>query len=160
LRWGRPPFSVAAVVSFAEPPTTLRAQVAAMTTEPEFSQASVQSVRKELSRRVFSAGTTIFAEGETGAVAYVLLRGEVTIFIGFGTPNQRTVAELKAGQMFGVHSLMHGGQRTLSAVTTQGCEVLVVSEAKLKQKLEEADPILRYWVDYLLQRVIDLSAQH
>ena len=29
----------------------------------------------------------------------------------------------------------------------------------LKQKLDEADPFLRYWVDYLSKRVIDLSAQ-
>ena len=37
--------------------------------------------------------------------------------------------------------------------------MLAVSEAKLKQKLDEADPFLRYWVDYLSKRVIDLSAQ-
>ena len=39
------------------------------------------------------------------------------------------------------------------------CDVLAISEAKLKQKLDEADPFLRYWVDYLSKRVIDLSTQ-
>jgi CRP/FNR family transcriptional regulator, cyclic AMP receptor protein len=130
-----------------------------MTSEPGISQASVQSVRKDLSRRMFPAGATIFAEGEAGTVAYILLRGDVTIFIGFGTPHQRTVTALKPGQMFGVHALMAGAQRKATAVTTQGCEVLAVSEAKLKQKLDEADPFLRYWVDYLSKRVIDLSTQ-
>jgi CRP/FNR family transcriptional regulator, cyclic AMP receptor protein len=129
-----------------------------MTTEPGLSQETVQSVRQHLSRRTFPAGATIFAEGEAGAVAYVLLRGDVTIFLGFGTPDQRTVTDLKPGQMFGVHALMAGAKRTASALTTNGCEVLAVSEAKLKQKLEEADPFLRYWVDYLSKRVIDLSA--
>jgi len=43
-------------------------------------------VRKDLNRRAFPAGATIFAEGETGTVAYILLRGDVTIFVGFGTP--------------------------------------------------------------------------
>jgi CRP-like cAMP-binding protein len=61
--------------------------------------------------------------------------------------------------MFGVHALMAGANRTATVVTTQGCDVLAVSEAKLKQKLGEADPFLRYWVDYLSQRVIDLSVQ-
>jgi CRP/FNR family transcriptional regulator, cyclic AMP receptor protein len=130
-----------------------------MTSEPGISQASVQSVRKDLKRRTFAAGATIFAEGETGAVAYILLRGDVTIFIGFGTPHKRTVTTLKPGQMFGVHALMAGASRAATAVTAQGCEMLAVSEAKLKQKLDEADPFLRYWVDYLSQRVIDLSAQ-
>jgi CRP/FNR family cyclic AMP-dependent transcriptional regulator len=131
---------------------------AGMTSEPGLTQGSVQSVRKDLSRRIFAAGATIFAEGEVGTLAYILLRGDATIFIGFGTPQQRTVTTLRSGQMFGVHALMAGANRTATAVTTQGCEVLAVSEAKLKQKLEEADPFLRYWVDYLSQRVIDLSA--
>jgi CRP/FNR family cyclic AMP-dependent transcriptional regulator len=130
-----------------------------MTSEPGISQASVQSVRKDLSRRTFPEGATIFAEGEVGTVAYILLRGDVTIFLGFGTPHQRTVTELKPGQMFGVHALMAGAHRSASALTTHGCEVLAVSEAKLKQKLDEADPFLRHWVDYLSKRVIDLSTQ-
>jgi CRP/FNR family transcriptional regulator, cyclic AMP receptor protein len=130
-----------------------------MTSVPGNSQASVQSVRNDLSRRLFPAGATIFAEGEVGTVAYILLRGDVTIFLGFGTAHQRTITELKPGEMFGVHALMAGAQRAASAVTTQGCEVLAISEAKLKQKLDEADPFLRYWVDYLSKRVIDLSTQ-
>lgn len=130
-----------------------------MTIDPGTSQASVQSERKDLSRKTFPAGATIFAEGEAGTVAYVLLRGDVTIFLGFGTPDQRTITDLKPGQMFGVHALMAGAKRAASALTTNGCEVLAVSEAKLKQKLEEADPFLRYWVDYLSKRIIDLSTQ-
>jgi CRP/FNR family transcriptional regulator, cyclic AMP receptor protein len=133
------------------------AQASEMTSEPGISQASVQSVRKDLSRRSFPAGATIFAEGEVGTIAYILLRGDVTIFIAYGTANQRIVTELKPGQMFGVHALMAGAQRAASALTTGGCEVIAVSEAKLKQKLEEADPFLRYWIDYLSKRVIDLS---
>lgn len=108
---------------------------------------------------MFPAGATIFAEGEAGTVAYILLRGDVTIFIGFGTAQQRTVTELKPGQMFGVHALMAGAQRAASAFTNHGCEVLAVSEDKLKQKLDQADPFLRYWVDYLSKRIIDLSTQ-
>jgi CRP/FNR family transcriptional regulator, cyclic AMP receptor protein len=52
-----------------------------MTPEIGISPASVQSVRNELNRRVHPAGATIFAEGEVGTVAYILLRGDVTIFI-------------------------------------------------------------------------------
>jgi CRP/FNR family cyclic AMP-dependent transcriptional regulator len=129
-----------------------------MTSDASVSPDTVQSVRKELSRRTFPAGATIFSEGDTGTVAYVLLRGNVTVSIGLGTPHQRTVAELKPGEMFGVHTLMTDVHRTTSAVTPDGCELLAVSEAKLRQKLDEADPFLRYWVEYLSKRVVDLSA--
>jgi CRP-like cAMP-binding protein len=130
-----------------------------MTYEPGTSETSVQSVRKDLSRRVFAAGATIFAEGEVGTIAYILLRGDVTIFIGFGTACQRTVTALEPGQMFGVHALIADAQRAASALTIHGCELLAVSEAKLRQKLEQADPFLRHWVDYLSKRIIDLSIQ-
>jgi hypothetical protein len=52
---------------------------------------------------------------------------------------------------------MADAQRGASAVTPDGCEVLAISETKLKQKLDEADPFVRYWVEYLSKRVIDLS---
>lgn len=123
------------------------------------SENSIQSVWKGLDRRVFPAGATIFAEGELGTIAYILLQGDVTIFIGLGTAQQRELTELKPGQMFGVHALMAGAQRGASAVTKHGCELLAVNEEKLKQKLDEADPFLRYWVDYLSKRIIDLSTQ-
>ena len=130
-----------------------------MALKSDASPIAVQIVRKELSRKTYPAGATIFAEGETGTIAYVLLRGDVTIFIALGTAHQRLVTRLKPGEMFGVHALMAGSQRAASAVTERGCEVLAVSEAKLRQKLASADPFLRYWVDYLSKRVIDLSAQ-
>lgn len=130
-----------------------------MTFEPGNSPVSVQAVRKELSRKVYPAGATIFAEGDAGTVAYVLLRGDVTIFLAFGTAHQRLVTKLKPGEMFGVHALMAGSQRAASALTEHGCEVLAVSETKLRQKLDGADPFVRYWVDYLSKRVIDLSTQ-
>jgi len=130
-----------------------------MISESGILPTSVQSVRKELNRRAFPAGATIFAEGEAGTVAYILLRGDVTIFIAHGTPHQRIVTELTPGQMFGVHALMAGSQRAASALTENGCELLAISEAKLRQKLDDADPFVRYWVDYLSKRVIDLSVQ-
>jgi CRP/FNR family transcriptional regulator, cyclic AMP receptor protein len=129
-----------------------------MTSDAGVSPSSVQSVRKDLSRRLFPAGATIFSEGDAGTVAYVLLRVNVTVIIGLGTSRQRTVTEVKPGEMFGVHALMADAQRMSSAVTPDGCELLAVSEAKLKQKLDEADPFVRYWVEYLSKRVIDLSA--
>jgi CRP/FNR family cyclic AMP-dependent transcriptional regulator len=129
-----------------------------MTSEARGSVSSAQSAAKILDRKMFPAGATIFAEGEQGTSAHILLRGEVTIFMEFGTAHQRVVTRLKPGQMFGMHALMADAHRAASAFTQRGCELLLVSEAKLKQKLDEADPFLRQWVDYLSKRVIDLSA--
>jgi CRP-like cAMP-binding protein len=128
-----------------------------MIIEPGSTDAPIVSIREGLGRRTCPAGATIFVEGEIGTIAYILLRGDVTIYLRFGTDQQRLVTELKPGQMFGVHALMASAQRAASAYTRNGCDLLAVSESRLKQKLDEADPFLRYWVDYLSKRIIDLS---
>ncbi|MET4450784.1 cyclic nucleotide-binding domain-containing protein [Bradyrhizobium sp. RT3b] len=82
------------------------------------------------------------------------MRGDVALEAG----RQRALIELKPGQMFGIHALMADARRGATASTREGCEVMMVSEEKLKQKLEEADPFIRYWVDYLSKRIVDLSS--
>ena len=119
---------------------------------------SLQAATKVLDRRVYPAGSVVFSEGDTGNIAYILLRGDVTIVAGRGTENLRVLTEIKPGQMFGELALMAGSQRTASAVTKNGCELLFLSQEKLKKKLDDADPFLRYWIEYLSKRVIDLSA--
>ena len=127
-----------------------------MTSKTETS--SVQSVWRGFERKTFPAGATIFAEGDIGTDAFILLRGDVTLHTGLESGRQRAMPELKPGQMFGMHALMAGARRGATATTRQGCELMSVSEDKLKQKLEEADPFIRYWVDYLSKRIVDLSA--
>ena len=129
-----------------------------MIIEPKATDAPIVSIREGFGSTSFPANSTIFVEGEIGTIAYVLLQGSVTIFLRFGTEQQRAVTELKPPQMFGVHALMAGAQRAATAYTRNGCALLAVSESRLKQKLEEADPFLRYWVDYLSKRIIDLSS--
>jgi CRP-like cAMP-binding protein len=119
---------------------------------------SVQTVWQGYGRETFAAGATIFAEGEAGGAAFILLRGDVTLHAGGGAGRPRALTELKPGQMFGMHALMAGARRGATASTKHGCEVMRVSEEKLRQKLAEADPFIRYWIDYLSKRIVDLSA--
>lgn len=112
-----------------------------------------------LDRRRFPAEAMIFSEGEQATSAYILLRGDVTILTGLGTPHQRVIAQVEPGQMFGAHALMADALRISSARTHHGCELLFVNKAELKRKLDEADPFMRRWLHYLSKRVVDLLAQ-
>lgn len=125
---------------------------------PREDTPSVEAVWQGFSRKVFSPGATIFSEGEMGTAAFILLRGDVTLLAGLEAGRQRALTRLKPGQMFGIHALMAGARRGATAFTEGGCEVMSVSEEKLKEKLEDADPFIRYWVDYLSKRIVDLSA--
>ena len=130
-----------------------------MVSEDDDSDFAVKSVKEILDRRVFPAQKTIFAQGQSGTTAYILLRGDVTIYADLGTTSQRELMKVKPGQMFGELALMADMRRTASAYTAQGCELLTVSQQKLETKLADADPFLRYWIEYLSRRVIDLSTK-
>jgi CRP-like cAMP-binding protein len=77
-----------------------------------------------MSRSVFSAGTTIISEGEDGRSAFIITSGSVEIIVGQGK-KAKTVAHLKAGDVFGEMSLIEPGPRsaTVRAVTDTECEV-------------------------------------
>jgi CRP/FNR family cyclic AMP-dependent transcriptional regulator len=128
-----------------------------MTPSAEEELAPRPGGEKLLDRRSFGPDTTIFSEGEHGTVAYILLSGDVTIVAGLGTTQQRELTRIEPGHIFGELALMAGERRTASAVTKGGCDLLIVRQERFKQKLDEADPFLRYWIDYLSRRVIELS---
>ena len=52
-----------------------------------------------------------------------------------------------------------GLDRTATATTMGGREVLVLPAASVNLKLDQADPFLRYWIEYLMERVVDLSSR-
>src|SRR5689334_4323235 len=70
--------------------------------------SSVQSAWQGFDRKTFPAGATIFAEGDTGTTAFILLQGDVTLRAGNEGGRPRVVVEIKPGQMFGMHALMAG----------------------------------------------------
>jgi len=118
---------------------------------------SEQSFQKILDREAFPAGATIFREGQMAKTAYIVLRGEVQIVTVNAAGQEVALTTIKKGQFFGELALMSDSQRTATAKTNEGCEVLYIEQDKLKQKLRDADPFLRFWIQYLSQRVIDLS---
>ena len=48
--------------------------------------SSVQSVWQGFERKTFPAGATIFAEGDFGTDAFILLRGDVTLHMDHPPP--------------------------------------------------------------------------
>lgn len=118
---------------------------------------SEQSFRKVLDREVFPAGALVFHEGQAAGKAYILLRGEIEIVTRNAAGDTIVLTKVQKGQFFGELALLMNSTRTASAVARTECEVLYIGRDKLTQKLQEADPFLRYWIQYLSGRVVDLS---
>ena len=100
----------------------------------------------------------IFQSGDRALSAFVVLKGDVDI-VGVNEKGEMvTYTVVKRGEMFGELALMQdGAKRTASAITKSGCEVMTVSREKVTEKMDRADPFLKYWIKYLSDRVVDLS---
>ncbi len=128
-----------------------------MTGEGDRLSLGDQAFAKVMERRVFPAEAVIFKEGDAAREAFIILRGEVDI-VSVNAAKQRVVlTTLRKGQLFGDLALMAESRRTASAIARTPCEVMALSQEVLKKKLEAADPLLRFWVSYLGERVIALS---
>lgn len=113
---------------------------------------------KDYERKTIPAGANIFINGDRATEAYVLLKGEVDIIAVNDKGQTITLTTVKRGEMFGELALMKDdAKRSASAVSKSECQVMVVKNSLLKEKLDRADPFLKYWVKYLGERVVDLS---
>ena len=67
-------------------------------------------------QKLYPAGLTLFAEGDPGVEAYIIVRGGVDIVLsGCATP----IARIASGGIFGELAFLDGQPRTASAVTVE-----------------------------------------
>lgn len=110
-------------------------------------------------RRIVPAGEIVFFEGQQADTAYVILKGEVEV-AAQGDSETRVVNRMKAGEIFGEIGLLRAdGKRTATVVSRGGCELLVVDRKFFEDSLSGADPLLRYVIDLLCDRLVNLTAR-
>jgi CRP-like cAMP-binding protein len=59
--------------------------------------------------------------------------------------------------LFGELALMNEHVRTANARTETGCDLLIVRAAQIQGLLDKAPPFLKFWIEHLVGRVIDLT---
>ncbi len=82
---------------------------------PLFSTLAVDALKEVLGTamevRAFAPGELVVAEGAPGDSMFALVEGTAGIYRGWGTPGQRRVASLEAGDIFGEVALLSGAPR-------------------------------------------------
>lgn len=112
-----------------------------------------------LNRKLCPPESVIFRMGDDGSDAYVILRGQVDI-LGKGPDGKlQTFASMGEGELFGEMALLNNSKRTANAVTKEGCELLVISQKTIQEKLAKTDPFIRSWIKFLSNRILDMNRQ-
>ena len=113
--------------------------------------------QKILNRKIFKPDSVIFRKGDKGSDAYVVLKGQVDI-LGKGADGKlKTLASMREGELFGEMALLNNSIRTANAVTKEGCELLVISQQTIQEKLSKTDPFIQSWIKFLSNRIINMN---
>lgn len=87
--------------------------------------------------REYPAGATLFAEGDPGQTFTLVQHGEIEILKAVGTPEERLLAVVSAGDYMGEMSLLDpAGRRTASARTRTPVQALEMTRAGFESLIE------------------------
>jgi CRP/FNR family transcriptional regulator, cyclic AMP receptor protein len=81
------------------------------------------------------AGTLLFDAGDPGDALYVVIEGEVEVYVVNPTGERIVMERAHAGHFFGEISLIDSGPRSASATVTEDLHALVVDRGDLEQFL-------------------------
>lgn len=101
-------------------------------------------------REHFKAGDVIFREGDVGEDAYLVEHGKVSITM-LRNDEERLLATISAGDMFGEIALIDKMTRTASATAAEDATLIRISRNLVVSKIKTADPLL----SHILQIIVD-----
>ncbi len=109
---------------------------------------------KNTHKKIYAKGEVIFHEGEKGNCAYLIDHGRVELRIGRGV-DATPIAVLGVGDFFGEMAVLDNAHRSASAVALEPCELVEVSKNQINERVEDADPIVRFLISILIDRLRD-----
>jgi CRP-like cAMP-binding protein len=99
--------------------------------------------------RDYSAGTTIFAQGEPGDLMYVVLEGELDIQRG-----GQTLATAPAGAIVGEMALIDkGSPRTATVIAKTDCRLVPIDERRFEWMVTETPSFAVHLMRLLVDRL-------
>lgn len=107
-------------------------------------------------RKTIPKNTVIFREGDFANCAYLLKSGSVAIST-IRDKEHILLTQIIPNQIFGELALIDGSPRSATATTIEDCEVLIVFPEDIERQLDTGEEFMKYWVEYLTERIRDLS---
>lgn len=102
-------------------------------------QEELERVSKLIFLRLYRAGRTLFFEGTSGEIMYLIHSGKVGIYKTVKDKDDLLLAMLGPGSYFGEMSLLDSQPRSATAKITEDGELVVITKKVFDQMLE-TDP--------------------
>ena len=105
-----------------------------------------------------AAGTLLYREGEEADRAYLIVSGRIAIFLDRDGA-EVALAERGPGEILGEMAILDGEPRSASARAAADSVLIPVSEAMIRHRLAESDPILRLCLGVVISRYRETVAR-
>lgn len=93
-------------------------------------EGELRKIARLFSQKLFRPGEIIFHQGDRGDEAYVVMRGEINIYLD---EDGHSVATIKNGQIFGEQAFLDGAARGATAKASQASILLTVQRASFNE---------------------------
>jgi len=112
--------------------------------------------------RYYKKGDVIFEEGSFEMWMYVLNKGRVGIFAGYGGPDERMLTEISGGHgaTFGEMGLIDSKRRSATAVALEDIEVCLISGANFGTYFGDDPDVLLDMMKNMSRRIRQLTADY
>lgn len=104
--------------------------------------------------RTFAKGDVLFRRGERASEMYVVHEGSVRIV---RSPDQRTIAVLRPGDVFGELSMLNGRPRSADAVAEEDGSCIAITQEQLEDMILARPEIARRLLSTLASRLQSAS---
>jgi hypothetical protein len=128
-----------------------------VTTADKINVSSLKNIPGE--HKKFAPGEKIINEGDAGAdTMYFVLDGNVSVVKSLGTLNEKTLATLKTGDLFGEMALFLKEPRTASVVASGNATVVEIHRNALSQVMERNPDTAYVIIETLCTRLRNVLA--
>ncbi|MEY2776269.1 MAG: hypothetical protein RLY30_367 [Pseudomonadota bacterium] len=100
-----------------------------------------------LPSREYPAGYVLFKRGDPADKAYLLISGEVEIFL---PPSREPMARLGPGELLGEQAILSGGLRSATAVAVKAISCTEITTDSLRMLLGQQTTLIRPVIEALM----------
>jgi len=104
-------------------------------------------IDEALPSREYPAGHVLFRRGDPAEKAYLLLSGEVDIFL---PPTTEAMARLGPGELLGEQAILSGGLRSATAVAAKAISCTEITTDSLRLLLSQQTTLIRPVIEALM----------
>lgn len=123
----------------------------------DLSDMEIEAISKLASSRTFNKNTMVICEGDRSDSLYVILSGQVRVFLSGDDGKEVTLNIQKEGEYFGELALLDDAPRSASVVTTESSRLAVISKAAFDECMEKNPCIALKIIRGLARRLRELT---